>query len=130
MARELPARTRTNGLKTVETVDPGRDPRTGRFVPGNPGGGRPANPFARAQRELRGALLAEVTPADVQTVLRQVIRLAKRGHLPAVELLLKWVLGGPPPAVDPDRLEEHELSVKRGRPTLVDALALGEPQAG
>jgi hypothetical protein len=71
-------------------------------------------------------VLAEVSPADVRTVLRQVLRIAKRGHLPAVELLLKWVLGAPPVPVDPDRLDEHELSVKRGRPTLLDQLALGE----
>jgi hypothetical protein len=62
MARDLPARSAVkNGPKTVEN---GRDAR-GRFLPGNAGGGRPANPFARYQAELRGALLAEVKPADL-----------------------------------------------------------------
>jgi hypothetical protein len=65
----------------------------------------------------------------VRTILRQVLRIAKRGHLPAVELLLKWVLGAPPAPVDPDRLDEHELSVKRGRPTLIDELALVQTPA-
>jgi hypothetical protein len=75
---------------------------------------------------LRAAVLAEVTPADVRTVLRQVLRLAKRGHLPAVELLLKWILGGPPPALDPDKLDAHEREVRTGRLTMLDHLALGE----
>ena len=123
MASELPAR-----LHGGQTVRNGRDAR-GRFLPGNPGGGRPANPFGRYQAELRGALLAEVKPADVRMILRQVIRLAKRGHLPATELLLKWVFGAPPAPVDPDRLDEHEWSVKRGRPTLLDQLSLEDNQA-
>jgi hypothetical protein len=125
MARDLPARTVFNGPQTVAN---GRDAR-GRFTAGAPPGpGRPAhaNVFAKYQGELHGALLAEVSPADVRAILRQVIRIAQRGHLPAVELLLKWVLGATPAPVDPDRLDEHELSVRRGRPTLLDELALAE----
>lgn len=125
MGRDLPARTVFHGPKTVEN---GRDAR-GRFLPGNSGGGRPANPFARYQAELRGALLAEVKSTDLRAILRQVIRIAKRGHLPAVELLLKWVLGAPPPAVDPDKLDAHELEVRRSRPTLVDWVSLADEQA-
>jgi hypothetical protein len=124
MAQDLPAV--SNGTKTVANGTTGRDARTGRFLPGNPGGGRPANPFGRYQRELRAAVLAAVSPTDLQAVVRTVLRLAKRGHVPSVELLLKWTLGGPPPAVDPDRIDEHELSVKRGRPTLIDELALAQ----
>jgi hypothetical protein len=124
MARDLPA-----VLPGGNGGKPARDAQ-GRFVAGAPPGpGRPANPFARYQAELRGALLAEVSPADVRTILRQVLRIAKRGHLPAVELLLKWVLGAPPAPVDPDRLDEHELSVKRGRPTLLDQLTLADAPA-
>ena len=128
MARHLPARrTVKNGLKTVETD---RDAR-GRFLPGNPGGGRPANPFGRYQRELRGAVLTAVTLADLQSVIKQVVRLAKRGHGPSVELLLKWTLGGPPPALDPDKLDTHEREVRTGRLTMLDHLAQAEdPPAG
>jgi hypothetical protein len=102
-------------------------------VAGGPGGpGRPpANPFARYQAELRGVLLAEVKPADLRAVVRRVLALAKRGHLPAVELLLKWSLGGPPPALDPDKLDAHERQVRTGRLTILDQLALGDlPPAG
>jgi hypothetical protein len=125
MARDLPAV--FNGPKTAKT---GRD-ALGRFTTGAPPGpGRPvANPFARYQGELRGVLLAELKPADLRAILRQVVQLARRGNLAATELLLKWTLGGPPPVVDPDRLEEHELSVRRGRPTVVDALTLTDEPA-
>jgi hypothetical protein len=125
MARDLPARTVFNGPQTVAN---GRDAR-GRFVAGaQPGPGRPvaANPFARYQAELRGALLAEVRPADLRAVIRQVLRLAKRGHVPSVEILLKWVLGGPPPALDPDKLDAHEREVRANRLTMLDQLALAE----
>jgi hypothetical protein len=50
-------------------------------------------------------------------------------NLAATELILKWTLGRPPPAVDPDRLDAHELDVRRGRPTLVDWMALADEQA-
>jgi hypothetical protein len=60
---------------------------------------------------------------------RQVVKIAKHGHLPAVELILKWTLGAPPAPIDPDRLDEHELAVRRGRPTLLDQLALTDDQA-
>jgi hypothetical protein len=126
MARDLPA-TVLNGSKTVKT---GRD-ALGRFTAGAlPGPGRPvANPFGRYQAELRAVLLAEVKPGDLRAILRKVVQLARRGNLAATELLLKWSLGGPPPAVDPDRLDEHEISVRRGRPTLVDAMTLSDEQA-
>jgi hypothetical protein len=122
MASELPAR--LNGGQTVRN---GRDAR-GRFTPGN-SGGRPANPFGRYQRELRGALLAAVRPGDLQAVTRTLVRLAKQGQGPSVELLLRWTLGGPPPSIDPDRLDEHELDVRRKRPTLLDQLSLVDDQA-
>jgi hypothetical protein len=126
MGRNLPARTVFNGEKPAKS---GRDLK-GRFVPGAPPGpGRPANPFGRYQAELRGALLSAVSPADLRAITRTVIRLAKRGHVPSVELLLRWTLGAPPAPIDPDRLDEHELSVRRGRPTMVDWLALADEQA-
>jgi hypothetical protein len=125
MARDLPAV--KNGGKTVKT---GRD-ALGRFTTGGPPGpGRPvANPFGRYQTELRQALLAQVRPGDLRAVMRKVLQLAKRGNLAAAELVLRWSLGGPPPVVDPDRVDEHELSVRRGRPTLVDAMTLTDEPA-
>src|SRR5919109_3288545 len=129
MARELPARPRTNGRKTVETVDPGRDPR-GRFMAGAPPGpGRPANGFARYRAALHTAVLAEVDAADVRGLVRTLVRLGKRGNLAAVRLFFEHVLGPLPAPVDPDEVAAHELQVRRRRPTLVDWLALSDEQA-
>jgi hypothetical protein len=41
-----------------------------------------------------------------------------------VELLLRWTLGGPPPALDPDQLDAHEREVRTGRLTMLDHLTL------
>jgi hypothetical protein len=68
-------------------------------------------------------MLEEVAEADVRGIVKKIIKLAKLGNLAAVELLFKWVIG-PPPPVGPDRVDEHELSMRRGRPTLLDQLLL------
>jgi hypothetical protein len=119
MAKHLPVK---NGSKTVENRY--RDAR-GRFLTGTaPGPGRPANPYARRHAALRRALLGEVHEDDLRAIVRKVLRLAKLGNLGAVKLLFEWVLGPPPAPVDPDRLDEHELSVRRGRPSTLERLLL------
>src|SRR5919108_1969310 len=127
MARALPAV--FHGENGEKPSTPARDAR-GRFVAGGSAGpGRPANPFARYQRELRLALAAEVKPADLQAVLRKMLQLARRGSLPAAEWVFRWSLGGPAPLVDPDKIEAHELEVRRSRPRRVDWLLLTDEQA-
>jgi hypothetical protein len=126
MGRDLPARTVFNGPKTVVN---GRDPVTGRFVPGNPGGGRPANPYSRAQASLRLAALEAVHAGDLQAVVRKLLHLARRGDLAATEQLFRWIVGPPPAPTHPDRVDEDELAVRRRLPTLVDWLALADEQA-
>jgi hypothetical protein len=119
MARHLPVK---NGVKTVENRS--RDGR-GRFLPGTaPGPGRPANPYARRQAALRRALLGEVDEADLRAIVRKVLRLAKLGNLAAVKLLFEWVLGAPPASCHPDRIDEDEMHVRRGRPTTLERLLL------
>jgi hypothetical protein len=125
MGRDLPAV--FNGVKSVQTA--GRDSR-GRFVAGAPAGpGRPRNPYARAQAALRVAVLDEVDERDLRAVVRTVLRLAKRGNVPATELLFKWIVGPPPEPTHPDCVDAHELQVRRSLPTLVDLMALADEQA-
>jgi hypothetical protein len=129
MARDLPARRPVfNGPKTVENGRMTRDAR-GRFVAGNPGGGRPRNPYARAQAALRVAVLDQVTEHDLRAVVRTMVRLAKHGSVQAAELLFKWIVGPPPAPTHPDFVDMHELQVRRSLPTLVDRLALADEQA-
>jgi hypothetical protein len=126
VARDLPARAVFNGPKPVQT---GRDVK-GRFLPGAPPGpGRPANPYARQQAALRVAVLDEVDERDLRAVVRTVLRLAKRGNVPATELLFKWIVGPPPEPTHPDFVGAHELQVRRSLPTLVDRMALTDEQA-
>jgi hypothetical protein len=123
MARDLLPQAVFNGPKPVQT---GRDGK-GRFMPGAPPGpGRPANPYARQQAALRVAVLDEVDERDLRAVVRTLLRLAKRGNVPATELLFKWIIGPPPEPAHPDFLRAHEFAARRAQPSLVDELALAE----
>jgi hypothetical protein len=83
----------------------GRDGR-GRFTAGNRGG--PGNPFARQTAALRRALLAVVTPQDIEAIARMLVERARGGDLVAVKLLLLYAVGRPAEAVDPDTLDVQE----------------------
>ncbi len=79
---------------------PGRG-EGGRFLPGNKLGR--GNPHARQHAALREALLAAVTPDDLQAVVRGLLEQAKQGNVPAARELLDRVLGraGPSPDEQP-----------------------------
>jgi hypothetical protein len=94
-------------------ADGGRDSH-GRFAEGNRGG--PGNPFARQVAALRCALLAALTPQDIEAVAQELLRQAKEGSLPAARLLLSYTLGKPAPAVDPDTLDLHEFGLYQRLP--------------
>ncbi len=68
----------------------------GRFLPGNKLGR--GNPHARQHAALREALLAAVTPDDLQAVVRGLLEQAKQGNVPAARELLDRVLGRAAPA--------------------------------
>jgi hypothetical protein len=83
----------------------GRGPG-GRFAKGNAGG--PGNPNARRVAELRAALLAVVSPADIRKVAAALLKKAKSGDVASIRELLQRLLG-PPEAVDLlERLEAVE----------------------
>ena len=84
----------------------GRD-AAGRFAKGNAGG--PGNPFARRVARLRASLLDAVSEEDLGEVVAGLMQAAKKGDVAAAKLLLSYVLGQPTPAVDPDRVDVHEL---------------------
>src|SRR5919108_4963478 len=79
----------------------GRDAQ-GRFVPGNQVAR--GNPFARRMARLRSTALAAVSGPDLEAIVRQLVAAAKAGDVAAAKVLLPYVLGRPPEAVDPDRL--------------------------
>jgi hypothetical protein len=67
----------------------------GRFVAGN---GAARNRGA-ASAELRAALLAATSPADVRAVWRRLIALARRGNVHAISTFLDRVFGRPAQSV-------------------------------
>jgi hypothetical protein len=63
---------------------------------------------------LRSRALAAVSGADLEAIIRQLVAAAKAGDVAAAKLILSYVLGRPPEAVDPDRLLQPQASVTEG----------------
>lgn len=95
----------------AKTVGGAPDTRAtrGRFAPGNTGG--PGNPFAKAVGQLRSALLAAVTKADIEAIVAGLVKEAKAGNVPAAREVLDRCLGRPVEADLLVRLEELEAAV-------------------
>lgn len=85
------------------------DTRTGRFLPGNPGGR--GNPFAKRVAVLRSALLEAVTPEDIAAVVRALIDKAKSGDVAAIRELIDRCIGKPQETDLFERLEALEASL-------------------
>jgi hypothetical protein len=96
-------------------ADTGRD-ANGRFARGNPGG--PGNPYYRRQAQLKRLMLEAVTDADVLSVLRVLLELARSGDLAAIKLYLQYTVGQPSKEVDPDRADLHEWLLHQQTPRL------------
>src|SRR5262245_17930327 len=79
----------------------GRDGKTGRFQPGNTAALGHINPAARARADLQKALIAAVTPADIEALAKRLLADGLTGQVASAELLLKYVVGKPATAGDP-----------------------------
>jgi hypothetical protein len=99
-AKAAPSTNGTNGRQ---------DPATGRFVKGNQGG--PGNPHCRLMAQLRMEFLRALTPDKMAAFADKLHALALEGHLDAGRLLLRYSIGQPLPAVDPDDVDLHELQL-------------------
>jgi len=56
-----------------------------------------ANPFARHTARLRAAMVSIVTEDDVQAVMREMLTMAAAGSIPAMRLVMQYVIGKPIP---------------------------------
>jgi len=54
-----------------------------------------ANPFARHTARLRAAMVRVVTEDDVQAVMRKMLTMAAAGSIPAMRLVMQYVIGKP-----------------------------------
>ena len=82
-----------------------RDAR-GRFAPGNSGG--PGRPPSASVHEHRAALVAAVSPADIQRVARMLVDKALAGDIGAAKLLFERVFGPPVASDIIERITELE----------------------
>lgn len=69
----------------------GRDPRTGRFLPGNAGG--PGNPHVGKVARLKAALLEAVDEEDVRDVIVAMVERARNGDVAAAKVILDRTIG-------------------------------------
>jgi hypothetical protein len=106
----------------------GRD-TTGRFTTGNKGG--PGNPHAVQVAVLRKALLAAVTPEDLQEVMSVLIERALGGNIGAIKELLDRVCGKPKIALEvkqetrsTDAVRSDFRSLIRNNPQLLENFGL------
>jgi len=86
----------------TETGSNGRD-RKGRFASGNKYA--KGNPYAKRVAQLRSALLAAITPADVKAIVKKLIEQAKSGDMVAIKEVLDRAVGKP---VEADLFEKLE----------------------
>jgi hypothetical protein len=71
----------------------GKDPVTGKFLPGWKGG--PGNPNAAKATAYRLAAMQAVTPEELQKLLRVLFRKALGGDIQAARIVLERVCGRP-----------------------------------
>ena len=100
----------------------GRDPTTGRFAPGNVAALGHVNPTARARADLQNALIAAVSAADVAAIARRLRDDALRGSVASAELLLRYAVGRPATADDPDRVDLESWKLIQSWPWLSEFL--------
>ena len=104
-----PTKKRTNGVAGAIVPDSGRDPETGRFIEGHPGG--PGRPKGKRTAELRRELLAETDINELRQVWAKLLELAKGGDLAAIKEVLDRTLGRPVQAVDVEPNDAGPMSI-------------------
>ena len=97
-----------------------RDPKTGQFGKGNVAAIGHVNPTARARAELQKALVAAVSPENLADLAQRLLADAKRGSVPSAELLLRYVIGRPVGAADPDRVSLEGRNLIQSWPLLAE----------
>jgi hypothetical protein len=99
----------------------GRD-TLGQFSKGNPGG--PGNPFARLVAELRKLAVEAVPPEKLRAIFVKMSDLALEGNVQAAKFVTSYLIGKPPPAPEPDRVDINEWSLMKEEAPMMKELAL------
>jgi hypothetical protein len=96
----------------------GKDPATGRFLPGNKCGR--GNPHYRQLAANRTAFLEAVGPEQVRALAARLLARALEGDTDAARLVLAYAVGRPQPAADPDGADTDEWRLVGQGLSLVD----------
>ncbi len=101
------------GVEAVPApVVAGKDPTTGRFLPGNHLGR--GSPLAGQAAKLRAALFHAVSTGDIKEVVGALIDKAKGGDVAAAKLVLQYTLGDPQSLDLVEKIERMEFALSRG----------------
>lgn len=79
----------------------GKDPKTGRFLPGNKLG-TGGDPFAAKKTQFRTVLVEAMTPAEMRKIVTSLLRAAKKGESWAVKEVFDRMLGKPKEHIELD----------------------------
>jgi hypothetical protein len=90
----------------------GRNPKTGRFLKGNPGGPG-GNPNQHRVLRLKRALLDAVSPAQVAKVIRKMGAMGAKGDVAAAKVYLEHAVGKPEHGYDPRQVMPADGAEKR-----------------
>jgi hypothetical protein len=88
----------------------------GRFMKGNTAAR--GNPFARRMAKLRSALLEAIDEDKIKALADQLYKQAMGGDVAAAQLLIRYCIGKPAEAVDPDGLDADEWRRLRDMPSV------------
>jgi hypothetical protein len=86
----------------------------GRFQLDNPGG--PGNPFGRHVARNRQLMLAHFTQDKILALFNKLEAMAAAGNVGATNTLLKYLIGRPVAAPNPDRVNHEEWEMRRAHP--------------
>ena len=100
----------------------GKDPTTGRFLPGNKCGH--GNPHYRRLAANRTAILDAVGPEQVKGLFANLYANALAGDVDAARLILAYAVGKPQLVLDPDRADLEEFRILAESPTIEAAVDL------
>jgi hypothetical protein len=103
------------------TAREGKDPVTGRFLPGNKCGR--GNPHYRRLAANRTSFLEAVGPEQVKALAADLFKRAMAGDVDAARLVLAYAVGRPQEPADPDAVDANEWRLHLGLPDFSDALA-------
>lgn len=88
----------------------GRD-SAGKFVKGHKSPG-PGNPLGSKVLELRRALVAAVSPKDIEKIAKQLVSSAIGGDVAASKLLFSYIFGAPISIDVMEKIDELEATLK------------------